>query len=83
MKLQLSELEQGVKILVFNENAHQMKTSIRKVGLSRWPSGPTMQDIQEMQVQPLGWEDPLEEGMASHSTIPSWRIPWIGDFGRL
>lgn len=50
MKLQLSELEQGVKILVFNENAHQMKTSIRKVGLSRWPSGPTMQGIQEKQV---------------------------------
>ena len=27
-------------------------------------------------VQPLGWEDPLEEGMAPHSTILAWRIPW-------
>jgi len=25
---------------------------------------------------PLGWEDPLEEGMATHSTILVWRIPW-------
>ena len=24
----------------------------------------------------MGWEDPLEEGMATHSTIPAWRIPW-------
>ena len=27
-------------------------------------------------VQPLGWEDPLEEGMATHSTILAWRILW-------
>ena len=25
---------------------------------------------------PLGWEDPLEEGMATHSSILAWRIPW-------
>ena len=24
----------------------------------------------------MGWEDPLEEGMATHSSIPAWRIPW-------
>ena len=29
-----------------------------------------------MQVQSLGWEDPLEEGMATHSNILAWRIPW-------
>ena len=29
----------------------------------------------ETWVQSLGWEDPLEEGMATHSTIPAWRIP--------
>ena len=28
-----------------------------------------------MQVRPLGWEDPLEEGMATHSSILAWRIP--------
>ena len=30
---------------------------------------------QEMQVQSLGWEDPLEEGMVTHSSILAWRIP--------
>ena len=29
-----------------------------------------------MQVQSLGWEDPLEEGTAAHSSILAWRIPW-------
>ena len=32
--------------------------------------------MQETQVQPLGWEDPLEKGMATHSSILAWRIPW-------
>jgi len=31
---------------------------------------------QEMRVQSLGWEDPLEEEMATHSSILAWRIPW-------
>ena len=31
-----------------------------------------------MQVQSLGQEDPLEEGMATHSSILAWRIPWTG-----
>ena len=34
---------------------------------------PTMQ---ETWVQFLGWEDPLEKGMATHSSILAWRIPW-------
>ena len=29
-----------------------------------------------MQVRSLGWEDPLEEGMATHSSILAWKIPW-------
>ena len=29
-----------------------------------------------MQVRSPGWEDPLEEGMATHSSILAWRIPW-------
>ena len=33
-----------------------------------------MQEMQEMRVQSLGWEDPLEEGMATHSSIPAWRL---------
>ena len=31
--------------------------------------------MQETRVQPLGWEDPLEQEMATHSSIPAWRIP--------
>ena len=34
-------------------------------------------------IQSLGWEDPLEEGMATHSSILTWRIPWTEDRGRL
>ena len=32
-------------------------------------------------VQSLGWEDPLEEGMATHSGILAWRIPWTDKLG--
>ena len=32
--------------------------------------------MQETWVQSLGWEDPLEKGKATHSTILAWRIPW-------
>ena len=35
-----------------------------------------MQEMQETQVQTLGGEDPLEEGMATHSSILAERIPW-------
>ena len=31
----------------------------------------------------LGWEDPLEEGMATHSSILAWEIPWTEELGRL
>ena len=36
-----------------------------------------------MQVQALGREDPLEEGMATHSSILAWRIPWTEELGGL
>ena len=32
--------------------------------------------LQEMWVRSLGWEDPLEKKMATHSSIPAWEIPW-------
>ena len=38
---------------------------------------PAMQEIQQMWVQFLGWEDPLEKGMATHSSILVWNIPWV------
>ena len=39
--------------------------------------------MQETQVQPLGLKDPLEKGLATHSSIPAWRIPWTEDPGGL
>ena len=37
----------------------------------------------ETQVQSLGWEDPLEKGMATQSNILAWRIRWTGEPGGL
>ena len=39
--------------------------------------------MQEMEVQSLGWEDPREEEMATHSSILAWRIPWTEEPGGL
>ena len=36
-----------------------------------------------MEVQPLGWEYPMEEGMATHSSILAWEIPWTEEPGGL
>ena len=54
-----------------------------------FPSGsvvknlPLMQEMQETQVQSLGGEDPLEEEMATHSSILAWRIPGTEEPGGL
>ena len=42
----------------------------------------TMQEMQEMWVQSLRQEDPLEKGMATHSSILAWEIPWAEEPGR-
>ena len=39
--------------------------------------------MQETWVRSLGWEDPLEKGMATHSSILAWRLPWTEEPGRL
>ena len=39
--------------------------------------------MQETWVQSLDQEVPLEKGMATHSSILAWRIPWTGELGRL
>ena len=44
---------------------------------------PAMQEMQETQVQSLGQEDPLEEGMATHSSNLACRIPWTEEPGEL
>ena len=44
---------------------------------------PAVPETQEMQVRSLGWEDRLEEGLATHSNILAWIIPWTEEPGRL
>ena len=60
-----------------------MLFDLRIVQSFLWLGGPSgkesalrMQEIQEMRVQSLDREDPMEEGMATHSSILAWRIPW-------
>ena len=52
--------------------------------MSQWVNNPpAMQEMQETQVRSLGWEDPLEDSMATHSSILAWRIPWSEEPGGL
>jgi len=44
---------------------------------------PAVQEMQEMWVRSLCWEDPLEEGVATHSSVLAWRIPVTEDHGGL
>ena len=39
--------------------------------------------VQKTQVQSLGWEDSLEKGMVTHSSILAWEIPWTEETGGL
>ena len=51
-----------------------------------FPGGSDNKDsaaMQETGVRSLGWEDPLEEGMATHSSTLAYRIPWTEEPGRL
>ena len=54
--------------------------------LRGFPSGSAVKNLpamQEIWVESLGQEDPLEEGMATHSHILAWRIPWTKEPGEL
>ena len=52
-----------------------MRTSLVAQAVKNLPA------VQETQVRSLGWEDPLEKEMATHSTILAWRIPGIEEPG--
>ena len=43
----------------------------------------TVKNLPTTQVQSLGWEELLEKEMATHSSIPAWKIPWMEEPGRL
>ena len=54
--------------------------------ISGFPGGSAVKNppaMQELQVQSLGRDDPLEEGMATHSSILAWIIPWTEEPGGL
>ena len=44
---------------------------------------PAVQEMQDTQVSSLGWEDPLKEEMATHSSVLAWNIPWTQKPGSL
>ena len=51
-----------------------------------FPSGSVVKNLpamQETQIRSLGWEDPLEKEIATHSRLLAWRIPWTEESGRL
>ena len=51
-----------------------------------FPAGSVVKNLpamHEIQVGSLGWEDPLEEGVATHSSTFAWRIPWTEEPGGL
>ena len=60
-----------------DSTASQCPVSLVAQRLKRLPP------MRETQVRSLGWEDPLEKEMATHSNILAWRIPWTEELGRL
>ena len=68
----------GSKITADGDCIHEIK---RHLLLENWASLVAQRlkrlpAMQETWVRPLGWEDPLEKEMATHSSILAWRIPW-------
>ena len=58
-----------------------LRSSLRANGLPRWLRVKNPPVMQVTWVRSLGREDPLEEGMAIHSSILAWRIPWAKEPG--
>ena len=52
-------------------------------GKKKKPTQNLLVNAGDMRVQSLGWEDPLGEGTATHSSILAWRIPWTEEPGGL
>ena len=52
-------------------------------GLPGGSDGKESTAMLETQVPSLGWEDPLEKQMATHSSVPAWKIPWTEESGGL
>ena len=67
----------GPQTSPFNPPAWSLKSSMVAQMIKSLPA------MQEMWVWSLGWEDPLQKGIATHSSILAWRIPWTEEPGRL
>ena len=59
----------------FNYQLEQARASLVTQSVKNLPA------MQETRVQSLGWEDPLEKGMATHFSILAWKIPWTEEPG--
>ena len=59
------------------------REQVRFPGGSKVKNSPALQETQETRGWSLGWEDPLEEGTGTHSTILITKIPWTKEAGRL
>ena len=77
--------------MLFTRNYHnticQLAITPKPNRFPRWLRGKkftcTLQELQDTWVRYLGPEDPLEKGMATHSSVLAWRIPWTEEPGRL
>ena len=70
----------GLRSLPGEGMGHPLQYSWASLLAQMAKNPPTMQ---ETWVQSLGWEDLQEEGMATHSNILAWRIPWTEELDRL
>ena len=79
--LEIGSFQRQIKIrsLGWVTIQHNLCTNIK--GLPWWLKNPPA--MWETWVWFLGWEDPMEKGMASHPSILAWRIPWTEEPGRL
>ena len=81
-----TERAQGILVTAVREEIEASQSSIKLYKL--WASlvaqlVKNLPAVQETQVRFLGWEDPLEKEMATHSSILAWRIPWTEEPGGL
>ena len=66
-----------------DDSARKWKRLNTHTRLTVAQTGKNLPAVQEIWVRSLGWEDPLGEGRATHSSIHAWRIPWTEEPGRL
>ena len=75
----LSKVNIKGNVLKLMRNIYEKLTQVVLVVKNHLP----VQETQETQILFLGLDDPLEEGMATHSSILAWRIPWTEEPGGL